>query len=91
MIKKKVVKQPAVSVSGFSGERYEGDSFHQVVEAMRAGTFGGDDSAGVRGYMKQISKRIFEWNGATVRTDKAENFLHDLQQAGVLRIERPLK
>lgn len=77
---------PQIEVEGFGGEKFSGATAHEIVAAMRATTFGGDASDGVPGYMRQVSKRVFEWSGKAVRTDSAENFLADLHKAGQVRL-----
>lgn len=74
-----------IIVEGFEGERYSGSTAAAVVEEMRAAAFGGQAADGIRGYMRQVAKRVFEWNGKRVRTDVAAQFLDDLVKAEFIR------
>lgn len=74
-----------IVVEMIEGKRFKGDSANEVVTAMRNEALGGENSAGIRGYMKQVAKRVRDWNGKQVRFGSCEKFLADLEEAGVLR------
>lgn len=75
-----------ITVHGFEGEQYTGETAAQVVEAMRVASFGGEKADGIRGYMKQIAKRVYDWCGKRIRHVRSEEFLKDLAKAGLIRI-----
>jgi len=37
-------------------------------------------------YMKNVSRRLKEWNGAVIRTDSCEGFIRDLEENGFIII-----
>ena len=37
-------------------------------------------------YMKNVSRRLKEWNGAVIRADSCENFINDLEENGFIII-----
>jgi hypothetical protein len=74
-----------IMIEAFNGEKFSGKSPTAVVEAMQSGTWGGYQADGVKGYMKQVAKRVSEWNGRAIRIDNAKHFLEDLEKAGFIR------
>lgn len=75
-----------IFVESLDGESYGGDAYVEIVEQMRTGSWGGEQSDGVRGYMKQVAKRIYDWSNKTVRINSAEAFLQDLQKEGIIKM-----
>ena len=86
MMKRLKIQRAQIEVEGFSGEKYSASTARQIVAAMRETTFGGEKSDGIKGYMQQVAKRVFDWSGKNVRTDTPENFLSDLHKAGQIRL-----
>ena len=80
------MKNAPITVFGFSGEQYKGDTATQIVEQMRAASWGGEESDGVRGYMRQIAKRVLDWSGVTIRTHRTAAFLRDLAAHNLIRL-----
>jgi hypothetical protein len=78
-----------IIIEGFGGEIYKADTHAKIVDKMRASAWGGDTTDGPRGYMRQVAKRVWDWCAKTIRTDKAEDFLTDLQDAGLIKVKRP--
>lgn len=76
-----------IYVESLDGEAYTGDTFADVVRDMRATAWGGEQSDGIRGYMKQVSKRIWDWSQKQIRINSPENFLRDMQREGLLRMQ----
>lgn len=74
-----------IALEGFNGEKFSGETAGDVVRAMKDSTWGGYEADGLRGYMRQVAKRINEWNGKDVRTDTPAHFLKDLEAAGFVR------
>lgn len=77
-----------IFVEALDGDTYGGETFAEVVDAMRDGSWGGSASDGKRGYMKQVAKRIWDWSQKRVRLSNPEMFIRDLEAAGVLRVVR---
>lgn len=75
-----------VFVESLDGETYQGDDFTAIVSAMRANAWGGEASAGLRGYMKQVAKRISDWSGNIVRINTPENFIRDMAKYGLIKL-----
>jgi hypothetical protein len=75
-----------VFVESLDGEAYGGESFSDVVGAMRESSWGGTQSDGIRGYMKQVAKRIWDWSQKRIRTSTPEMFIRDLEKEGVLKV-----
>lgn len=61
-----------------------GGSAAEIIRQMRADSWFAEDNKG--DYMNEVSRRVFEENGATIRTDTAVNFLTDLQAAGLITL-----
>lgn len=74
-----------IKIEAFNGETFKGETPSNVVKAMKDSTWGGYQADGVRGYMRQVAKRVSEWNGKAVRTDTPKHFLEDLEAAGFVR------
>ena len=79
-------REKRIFVESLDGESYGAESFVDIVQQMREGAWGGEQSDGVRGYMKQVAKRIYDWSEKTIRIDSAEHFLQDLQKQGIIRM-----
>lgn len=75
-----------ILVEGMSGEQYSAKTYEGIVTEMRASAWGGDESNGIKGYMKQVAKRVGDWCGAVVRVDRTDHFLEDLQSQGLIRL-----
>lgn len=75
-----------IYVEALDGDTYGGETFSEVVAAMRESAWGGEQSDGVRGYMKQVAKRVWDWSQRRVRLSTPEMFVRDLEAAGVLRV-----
>lgn len=79
-------REKRIFVESLDGASYGAESFVDIVQQMREGAWGGEQSDGVRGYMKQVAKRIYDWSNKTVRISSAEHFLQDLQKEGIIRM-----
>ena len=75
-----------IVVEGFNGEKYEAYTHFAAVDKMRLGSFGGTEADGVRGYMKQVAKRMVDWCGATIPIKSATEFLNALHKQGILKL-----
>ena len=80
------MKNAPITVFGFSGEQHSANSAKEIVEQLRAASWGGENSDGIRVYMRQIAKRVLDWSGSTIRTHKPLAFLLDLEEAGLIRV-----
>jgi hypothetical protein len=83
-----VVIEPMIHVEGFGGEVYEARTYAMVVDKMRAASWGGDLADGPKGYMKQVAKRVFDWSGRIINSEKAKEFLQDLAETGLIKIRK---
>lgn len=81
------IPRKRIYVESLDGEAYTGDTFAEVVKTMRATAWGGEQSDGIRGYMKQVAKRIWDWSQKQIRTSTPENFLRDMEKEGLLRMK----
>ena len=79
-------RKQRVFVESLDGESYGGETFGDVVAAMREQAWGGAESAGIRGYMKQVAKRIWDWSQKRIRIDRPESFLRDMEREGLLKL-----
>lgn len=80
-----------IVVETMDGSTFGADSWIGIVSQMRRSSWGGDASDGVRGYMRQVSKRVWDWSQKRVRTSICQVFIEDLAAAGILKlIVRPL-
>lgn len=75
-----------IFAESLDGESYGGNTYNEVVADMRSTAWGGADSDGVRGYMKQVSKRIWDWSRKQIRIDSAEHFLRDMEKEGLVKV-----
>lgn len=82
----KTISDCKVQVLTLDGMAFGGATFGEVVAQMRANAFGGSDSDGVRGYMKQVAKRVWDWSAKTVRISTPEMFLSDMNEHGMLKL-----
>lgn len=67
------------------GEIFSGQMFLDVVDMLRLSARLGVDED-VWTYMKNVSRRLKEWNGAVIRTDSCEGFIRDLEENGFIII-----
>lgn len=79
-------REKRVFVESLDGEAYGAESFIEIVEQMRLTAWGGSQSDGVRGYMKQVAKRIYDWSGKNIRMHSAEAFLRDMEKEGLVKL-----
>lgn len=75
-----------IYVESLDGETYGGNSFSDIVTQMRDASWGGEQSDGIRGYMKQVAKRIWDWSQTRIRINTPEAFLRDMEGAKLLKI-----
>lgn len=80
--------RPCIIVETMDGAVHSGASFSEVVESMRKRAWGGSDSVGIRGYMKQVAKRVMDWSKKHLRIATPEMFVRDMERAGLARIVR---
>jgi hypothetical protein len=76
----------SISVESLDGETYSGNTYAEVVGEMRATAWGGLESDGIRGYMKQVAKRIYDWSNKRIRIGTPEMFLKDMAKEGLIRL-----
>ena len=67
------------------GEIFSGQTFADVVDMLRLSARLCVDED-VWTYMKNVSRRLKEWNGAVIRADSCENFSNDLEENGFIII-----
>lgn len=78
-----------IFVESLDGESYGGDTPSEIVAAMRKQDWGGGmQSDGIRGYMKQVAKRVWDWSNKRIRINTPENFLKDMEKEGIVRVTR---
>ena len=75
-----------IRIESIDGNTYSAPDSNGIVEALRRKAWGGTESAGLRGYMKQVAKRIFDWNNARIRISGCRVFLQDLARHGIIRV-----
>lgn len=75
-----------VFVESMDGGVYGGETFSDIVAQMREEAWGGTASDGVRGYMKQVAKRVWDWSQARVRISTPEMFIRDLEAQNLLKV-----
>jgi hypothetical protein len=75
-----------VFVEAMDGASYGGASFLDVVEQMRAASHDGASTAGARGYMRQVAKRVWDWSQREVRTANSRVFLMDMAKHGLIKM-----
>jgi hypothetical protein len=75
-----------IVVELMDGKLYGGETYSEIVEQMRDGSWGGEQSDGMRGYMRQVAKRIWDWSQVRVRVSRPELFIIDLAKANTLRV-----
>lgn len=75
-----------IVVESLDGEGWYGETHEAVVVMMRQTAWGGEESDGIKGYMKQVAKRLWDWSQREIRIDSAEHFLADMESAGVVRV-----
>lgn len=80
------MKKPQIIVETMDGAVHSGASFSEVVQSMRKRAWGGSDSVGIRGYMKQVAKRVMDWSKRHLRTATPEMFVRDMERAGLAKI-----
>lgn len=80
--------QGHIAIELMDGARYGGETYVEVVAQMRADAYGGEQSDGVRGYMKQVAKRVWDWSNKRIRIDNSEHFLKDMEKAGLVKFLR---
>lgn len=76
----------SIVVESLDGETYEGEKYSDVVTKMREQAWGGEASDGIKGYMKQVAKRIWDWSHKTIRISKPEIFLRDMEREGLIKM-----
>lgn len=81
------MKANKIFVESLDGESYSGDTFAEVVGQMRSTAWGGSESDGLRGYMKQVAKRIWDWSQKQIRFGNPEMFLRDMERNGLLKMK----
>jgi hypothetical protein len=75
-----------IYVESMDGKEYGGETYSEIVAQMRAGSWGGEESDGIQGYMRQVAKRIWDWSQVRIRVSRPEMFIIDLAKANVLRV-----
>jgi hypothetical protein len=70
-----------MTITTIDGLRLSGSSGQIVAELQRSAFV---SSAGIEDYRKQVADRVLLVNSQTVRTDTDDNFLRDLQAAGMI-------
>jgi len=82
-----LLKAP-IYVESLDGEYYGGKTYGEIVAKMRDGAWGGEMSDGLRGYMKQVSKRVWDWSQQQIRISTPEMFLRDMERFGLIKVVR---
>ena len=80
-------RPPAVVIETIDGRAYIGQTTRDAIEKMRIAAWG-CPSKTFRGYMLQVSRRTQMWNKHFVRTDTIENWINDLELAGIVTVRR---
>lgn len=75
-----------IFVEAMDGASYGGNSYLEVVEQMRSAAHDGANSDGVRGFMRQVSKRVWEWSQRQVRVSNSRVFLVDMAKHGLIKM-----
>lgn len=75
-----------IYVESLDGETYGGRTFSEIVEQMRKAAWGGDEADGIRGYMRQVAKRIWDWSQQRVRISTPEMFIRDMARFNLLKV-----
>jgi hypothetical protein len=77
-----------IIIESIDGSQYCGANSQEVVTAMRKEAWGGLESDGLRGYMRQVAKRLHDWNGVHIPTRSAREFLKGLVAASIITLRR---
>jgi hypothetical protein len=84
-----LVSSPVV-IEGIDGRMYCGRSLSEAVNAMRNGSWG-IEAASLKGYMKQVAKRVYGWSKARISIRSLNGFVRDLVKAGIIVVHNRRK
>ena len=76
-----------VVIEGIDGRVYCGRTLTAALNAMRRGSWG-VPAVNLRGYMRQVAKRVYGWNKIRISTRSVEAFVRDLIEARVITVHR---
>lgn len=76
---------PAIVIEAIDGRAYVGASPRDALQQMRMSGWGCPE-ASLKRYMGAVAKRVFRWNKAHVRADSVDEFLADLEAAGIVTV-----
>jgi hypothetical protein len=76
-----------VVIETIDGRSYFGSNLRECVQRVRASAWACTDPT-LRAYMQSVARRAGEWSKASVRTDTIDNFVADMEAAGLYRVHR---
>lgn len=76
----------SIIVETMDGRAYPADSKAAAVDAMRADAWGCPGHMTRRAYMRRVSERAMQWCKAFVSAENAEDFIADMERAGLLTV-----
>jgi hypothetical protein len=76
----------AVVIEGLDGRSFAGASVREAVDRMRAAAWGCPGKKTTDAYMRSVAERVMAWNKSHVRVDSLENFVSDLEAAGIVTV-----
>jgi hypothetical protein len=75
-------------IETIDGRAFVGNDLRDVVQKIRASAWACTE-ASLKGYMQGVSRRAGVWTKtAIVRTDTVENFVADMEAAGLYKVHR---
>lgn len=76
---------PAVVIEAIDGRAYIGSSHRDALQSMRLSGWGCPESS-LKRYMMAVAQRVMRWNKSAVRTSSVDEFLSDLEAAGIVTV-----
>ena len=76
---------PAVVIEAIDGRAYIGASHRDALQSMRMSGWGCPEGS-LKKYMAAVARRVLLWNKSPVRTTSVDEFLSDLEAAGIVTV-----
>jgi hypothetical protein len=82
-LEKTTARVPATIIESIDGRAYVGESPRAALQAMRMAGWGCPEPS-LRRYMQAVAARVMQWNKSPVRVTSVDEFLSDLEAAGIV-------
>jgi hypothetical protein len=82
-IMKSTPRPIATVIEAIDGRAYVGASPRDALQAMRMSGWGCPEPS-LKRYMQAVAGRVMQWNKSHVRVSSVDEFLHDLEAAGIV-------